>query len=218
MDKKKNGELDDTPRKRERLKERIGCEANIKMHWDSDIKKFFISEWVDKHNHVMVLGKYNHLHRSRRSINSTNSKLAKIHTFAGVPPRRSFDIMPQIAGGAAHVRFTMEDLRNHRQPPYLSLPKWEEDSMMQKQFNERAIGNKQFFYKMLEDENGEVLDVFWSNGRMRAEYSVFGDSINFDTTYGTNTDYRPLSEILVLLIMIMITFVTLVLLISFCIT
>ncbi|CAN1293425.1 hypothetical protein LINPERPRIM_LOCUS22023 [Linum perenne] len=63
---------------------------------------------------------------------------------------------------------------------------------MQRHFRMRVRGDKNFYYEIQDDEEGNILNIFWTDGRMREEYKVFGDSISSDTTYQTNKDYKPL--------------------------
>ncbi|CAN1293423.1 Protein FAR1-RELATED SEQUENCE 3 [Linum perenne] len=64
---------------------------------------------------------------------------------------------------------------------------------MQRHFRMRVRGDKNFYYEIQDDEEGNILNIFWTDGRMREEYKVFGDSISSDTTYQTNKDYKPLA-------------------------
>ncbi|CAN1214988.1 Protein FAR1-RELATED SEQUENCE 7 [Linum perenne] len=66
-----------------------------------------------------------------------------------------------------------------------------DESIMQQHFRLRERGDKNFFYETQDDGEGNIVNIFWADGRMREEYKVFGDSISFDTTYRTNKDYKP---------------------------
>ncbi|CAN1218422.1 hypothetical protein LINPERPRIM_LOCUS1323 [Linum perenne] len=100
--------------------------------------------------------------------------------------------MRQIAGGAQHVGHTMRDLYNfHTTISANSMIKMDE-SIIQRHFRLRARGDRNFYYETQDDEEGNILNLFWADDRMREEYKVFGDSISFDTTYRTNKDYIQL--------------------------
>ncbi|CAN0837068.1 Protein FAR1-RELATED SEQUENCE 5, partial [Linum grandiflorum] len=101
--------------------------------------------------------------------------------------------MLQIAGGAANVGFTIGDLRNHQRLPRSQFLDSADLTMMLKHFREKARVDKNLYYEMSEHADGEILSVFWADGRMRSDYASFGDAVSFDTTYRTNRECRPLA-------------------------
>ncbi|CAN0838722.1 Protein FAR1-RELATED SEQUENCE 5 [Linum grandiflorum] len=68
-----------------------------------------------------------------------------------------------------------------------------EVSMMNTHFREMIRQDLNYYIDTQEDNNDYIKSIFWSDGQMRADYKVFGDSISFDTTYRTNEHYRPLA-------------------------
>ncbi|CAN0878915.1 Protein FAR1-RELATED SEQUENCE 5 [Linum grandiflorum] len=187
-----NGAVDVTPRVRDCPEERCGCEAELRYKWDQDIQKYGISEWIRTHNHELAPPEAAYLHTSNRKVSHLDACLAQIHQQAGVRPRSSFDIMLQIAGGAANVGFTIRDLRNHQRLPRSQFLDSADLTMMLKHFRQKARVDKNLYYEMSEHADGEILSVFWADGRMRSDYASFGDAVSFDTTYRTNRECRPL--------------------------
>ncbi|KAK3036240.1 hypothetical protein RJ639_030782 [Escallonia herrerae] len=49
-----------------------------------------------------------------------------------------------------------------------------------------------FFYAFQLDNEEQITNIFWADGRMRMDYELFGDIVTFDTTFATNKDHRPL--------------------------
>ncbi|XP_071905653.1 protein FAR-RED IMPAIRED RESPONSE 1-like [Coffea arabica] len=49
-----------------------------------------------------------------------------------------------------------------------------------------------FFYKYHVDNEGRLTRLFWADSKSRADFSVFGDVLVFDTTYETNKYRKPL--------------------------
>lgn len=44
-----------------------------------------------------------------------------------------------------------------------------------------------FFYAMqLDDDDGTIMNIFWTDGQAIMDYSVFGDALSFDATFSTN--------------------------------
>ena len=48
-----------------------------------------------------------------------------------------------------------------------------------------------FFYAMqLDDDDGTIMNIFWTDGQAIMDYSVFGDALSFDTTFSTMMPFR----------------------------
>jgi hypothetical protein len=58
-------------------------------------------------------------------------------------------------------------------------------------FAEMKRKDPSFIVKMHLDDTNRVKSLFWCHGSGRANYSVFGDAITFDTTYRTNLYNLP---------------------------
>jgi hypothetical protein len=48
-----------------------------------------------------------------------------------------------------------------------------------------------------------ITNIFWADAKMVLDYAHFGDVVTFDTTFGTNKEYRPSGVFLGLSISIM---------------
>ncbi|KAH7666144.1 FHY3/FAR1 family protein [Dioscorea alata] len=53
-----------------------------------------------------------------------------------------------------------------------------------------------FVYDMQLDDEGMITNIFWADGKGRADYEVFGDVVTFDTTFRTNKYDRPFAPLL----------------------
>ncbi|KAK2966789.1 hypothetical protein RJ640_008792 [Escallonia rubra] len=59
-------------------------------------------------------------------------------------------------------------------------------------FKDQASQDPSFFYAFQLDNEEQITNIFWADGRMRMDYELFGDIVTFDTTFATNKDHRPL--------------------------
>jgi zinc finger SWIM domain-containing protein 3 len=41
------------------------------------------------------------------------------------------------------------------------------------------------------DCDEHITNIFWADAKMTLDYAYFGDVVTFDTTFGTNKEYRP---------------------------
>ena len=49
-----------------------------------------------------------------------------------------------------------------------------------------------FFYAMqLDDDDGKIMNIFWTDGQAIMDYSVFGEALSFDTKFSTNKFQMP---------------------------
>ena len=56
---------------------------------------------------------------------------------------------------------------------------------------QQLIHNPSFHYVVQLDNEEQIINIFWANAKMIIYYAHFGDVITFDTTYGTNKNFRP---------------------------
>ncbi|KAK2969051.1 hypothetical protein RJ640_002783 [Escallonia rubra] len=59
-------------------------------------------------------------------------------------------------------------------------------------FKNQASQDPSFFNAFQLDNEEQITNIFWADGRMRMDYELFGDIVTFDTTFATNKDHRPL--------------------------
>jgi zinc finger SWIM domain-containing protein 3 len=57
----------------------------------------------------------------------------------------------------------------------------------------RQKADSSFFYAIQVDEDDQITNIFWADGRSLLDYEYFGDVICFDSTYKTNSYGRSFS-------------------------
>ena len=62
---------------------------------------------------------------------------------------------------------------------------------MLKYFHEKIAENPSFQYAFQVDCDEHITNIFWADAKMILDYAHFGDVVTFDTTFGTNKEYRP---------------------------
>ncbi|XP_058784869.1 protein FAR-RED IMPAIRED RESPONSE 1-like [Vicia villosa] len=98
--------------------------------------------------------------------------------------RCSFQVMRQIAGGSKNLGYCFQDLKN-----FLTTVRQKEMVI-----GDATMRNPSFYYDIQVDSEENIASIFWSYAIMQQDYELFGDLISFDTTYRTNTEYRPLDQ------------------------
>ena len=62
---------------------------------------------------------------------------------------------------------------------------------MMQYLQSRVKEDPTFYYALQLDEDDQITNIFWADGRSLLDYACFGDVIVFDSTYKTNTYGRP---------------------------
>jgi zinc finger SWIM domain-containing protein 3 len=75
-------------------------------------------------------------------------------------------------------------------------PKWQRElsfdqaGSMLKYFHDKIAENPSFQYALQLDCEKHITNIFWVDAKMMLDYAHFGDIVTFDTTFGTNKEYR----------------------------
>ncbi|KAG7011835.1 Protein FAR1-RELATED SEQUENCE 5, partial [Cucurbita argyrosperma subsp. argyrosperma] len=175
--------------KRPRTITRVGCKASlsVKMH---DSGKWVVSGFVREHNHELVPPDQVHCLRSHRQISGPAKTLIDTLQAAGMGPRRIMSALIKEYGGISKVGFTEVDCRNYmRNNRQRSL---EGDiQLLLDYLRQMHSENPNFFYAVQGEEDQCVGNVFWADPKARMNYTYFGDTVTFDTTYRSNRYRLP---------------------------
>ncbi|XP_039684980.1 protein FAR-RED IMPAIRED RESPONSE 1-like [Medicago truncatula] len=110
--------------------------------------------------------------------------------------RTSYEVLGQGVGGMENLPFRFSDLKNYLMTIRQKEMVVGEATVIQEFFRNEALSKPSFYYDIQVDAEEDIGSIFWADGFMQLDYSLFGDVISFDTTYGTNNQYRPLCCIL----------------------
>ncbi|KAG6589080.1 Protein FAR1-RELATED SEQUENCE 5, partial [Cucurbita argyrosperma subsp. sororia] len=175
--------------KRPRTVTRVGCKASlsVKMH---DSGKWVVSCFVREHNHELVPPDQVHCLRSHRQISGPAKTLIDTLQAAGMGPRRIMSALIKEYGGISKVGFTEVDCRNYmRNNRQRSL---EGDiQLLLDYLRQMHSENPNFFYAVQGEEDQWVGNVFWADPKAQMNYTYFGDTVTFDTTYRSNRYRLP---------------------------
>lgn len=175
--------------KRPRTVTRVGCKASMSVKIQ-DSGKWVVSTFVKEHNHELVPPDQVHCLRSHRQISGPAKTLIDTLQAAGMGPRRIMSALIKEYGGISKVGFTEVDCRNYmRNNRQRSL---EGDiQLLLDYLRQMHADNPSFFYAVQGDEEQCTGNVFWADTKARANYTYFGDTVTFDTTYRSNRYRLP---------------------------
>jgi zinc finger SWIM domain-containing protein 3 len=177
---------------KEKPEERVGCKAGIYLKLDEVLNVYKIYRWDVDHCHPLHKPEHSCYLRSFREVNEVQGQLALINSKAGMSMRTSYEVMGQGVGGTENLPFRFSDLKNYLMTIRQKEMVVGEATVIQEFFRNEALSKPSFYYDIQVDAAEDIASIFWSDGIMQLDYSLFGDVISFDTTYRTNNKYRPL--------------------------
>lgn len=211
-----DGKIRDLFAKYHREDTRCGCPAFMKIKLAAD-DKFHISDCNTAHNHELATPHYVHMLRSQRPRSGGGSAQASA---SGKRKRKKKDPAAGVAddSGGGSEGLGMEvaavsqsmgqqavdgiddgmmqlqvDCRNYLPTRRTTgLPKFDGHGLLE-YFRNKQAQDPSLFYSFQFDVEEQIANIFWADGRMRVDFSHFGDVICFDTTYKMNDYGRPLA-------------------------
>lgn len=175
--------------KRPRTITRVGCKASLSVKIQ-DSGKWVVSGFTKEHNHELVPPDKVHCLRSHRQISGPAKTLIDTLQAAGMGPRRIMSALIKEYGGISKVGFTEVDCRNYmRNNRQRSL---EGDiQLLLDYLRQMHAENPSFVYAVQGDDDQSPSNVFWADPKSRMNYTYFGDTVTFDTTYRSNRYRLP---------------------------
>ncbi|KAL6220846.1 hypothetical protein ACLB2K_008599 [Fragaria x ananassa] len=169
MDKNdKRGNECDGRVKRSRAETRVGCKAMLVVKIQGS-GGWVVSCFVKEHNHELVPPDKVHCLRSHRHVSSTAKSFIDTLQGAGIGPSGIMSALIKEYGDISEVGFTERDCRNYMRSS-----------------RQRTLGG---------DTQGDqdlcMSNIFWADPKARSDYTYFGDTVTFDTTYRSNRYRLP---------------------------
>uniref|UniRef100_A0A8R7Q4E2 SWIM-type domain-containing protein n=1 Tax=Triticum urartu TaxID=4572 RepID=A0A8R7Q4E2_TRIUA len=143
------------------------------------------------HNHGVYLPQTFHLMSSQRRISELQAIEIEAVDDSGIRPRHAHDLASRLVGGPMNLSYTPRDHKNHLQSRRQRELAYGQAGSMLKYFQQKQAENPSFQYTLQLDSEEEISTIFWADAKMCIDYAHFGDVIAFDTTFGTNKEYRP---------------------------
>ncbi|CAF2123379.1 unnamed protein product [Brassica napus] len=179
--------------KRPRTITRVGCKASLSVKMHDSSGKWAVSGFVKEHNHELVPPDQVHCLRSHRQISGPAKTLIDTLQAAGMGPRRIMSALIKEYGGISRVGFTEVDCRNYmRNNRQKSIQG--EIQLLLDYLRQMNADNPSFFYSVEDDHHHHhesVGNVFWADPKAITDFTYFGDTVTFDTTYRSNRYRLP---------------------------
>ncbi|PKI71681.1 hypothetical protein CRG98_007903 [Punica granatum] len=174
-----------TKPKRQRADTRVGCKAQmmVKKH---DTGRWVISRLVKEHNHELVPPDKVHCLRSHRHVSGPARSLIDTLQAAGMGASGVMSVLIRESGGINNVGFTKIDCQN-----YMSGSNWQKSlgkglKTVFDYFQRMQEEDPGFFYAVEGDSELSGGNIFWADSNAIKNYTYFGDTVIFDSTYRTD--------------------------------
>ncbi|XP_050263954.1 protein FAR1-RELATED SEQUENCE 5-like [Quercus robur] len=143
--------------------------------------KNVVTHFNPTHNHELAKPEERPFLRSNRKI--TDAQLGVIKTFkeAGIRTISAYSYLVEEAGGFENVGFIKRDCYNVVNKQKLINVEAGDAQSLVNHFKQKQAEDPMFFYAIQVDQENQMTNFFWGDGRSRIDYNSFGDVICFDT-------------------------------------
>ncbi|KAL4313853.1 protein FAR1-RELATED SEQUENCE 5 [Arachis duranensis] len=187
MEKEKNS-LDGRV-KRPRAETRVGCKAMLVVKIQVS-GRWVVSSFVKEHNHELVPPDKVHCLRSHRHVSGPAKSLIDTLQGAGIGPSGIMSALIKEYGGISNIGFTERDCRNYMRSSRQRTLGGDTQILLD-YLKSKQAKNPLFFYAVQGDEDRYMSNIFWADPKARTNYTYFGDTVTFDTTYRSNRYRLP---------------------------
>ncbi|XP_058078167.1 protein FAR1-RELATED SEQUENCE 5-like [Magnolia sinica] len=137
--------------------------------------KYHVTKFVAEHNHEVATAMKVHMLRSHRGL--TNAKKTKA-----------------IMVDDSRITLKAADYKNYLRRKRMKVMEKGDAGAVLEYFQKMKVDDPSFFYAIQVDEDDQITNMFWADGKSIVDYSVFGDVVCFDTTYRLNSYERPFAS------------------------
>ncbi|XP_042508071.1 protein FAR1-RELATED SEQUENCE 5-like [Macadamia integrifolia] len=175
--------------KRPRAVTRVGCKAMLVVKIQES-GKWLVSSFEKEHNHELVPPDKVHCLRSHRHVSGSAKSLIDTLQGAGIGPSGIMSVLIKEYGGISNVGFTERDCRNYMRSSRQRTLGGDTQTLLD-YLKHMHAQNPAFFYAVQGDEDQCMSNIFWADSKSRTNYTYFGDTVTFDTTYRSNRYRLP---------------------------
>ncbi|KAJ4967136.1 hypothetical protein NE237_018985 [Protea cynaroides] len=175
--------------KRPRAVTRVGCKAMLVVKIQES-GKWVVSGFEKEHNHELVPPDKVHCLRSHRHVSGSAKSLIDTLQGAGIGPSGIMSVLIKEYGGISNVGFTERDCRNYMRSSRQRTLGGDTQILLD-YLKHMHAQNPAFFYAVQGDEDQCMSNIFWADPKARTNYTYFGDTVTFDTTYRSNRYRLP---------------------------
>ena len=172
-----------------RAETRTDCKAQMVISLDRGAGNYEVID-VLEHNHPLHLPETFHLMKSQRKISKLQAFEIETADDSSIRPKAAHELATRQVGGPLNLSYSCRDRQNYLQSRRQRELAFGQVGSMLKYFHYKIVENPSFQYALQLDCEEHITNIFWANAKMILDYAHFGDVVTFDTTFGTNKEYR----------------------------
>ncbi|XP_074315363.1 protein FAR1-RELATED SEQUENCE 5-like [Silene latifolia] len=168
---------------------RFGCNAKIRFcAVFNDLKEligYAIDTFYEGHNHRLCSLKEREFQKNLRTLNLYIKQTIVNNCKLNIGATKTFRILAEQSNGYANIGASLTEFKNFKRNIKCYIGDKDVDMILDYL---KALSESQddFYYAYQVDEDNCLAIIFWADPQARMNYSLFGDTINFDPTYSTN--------------------------------
>ena len=174
-----------------RAETRTDCKARMSLMLNRGSDDYEVSDVVLEHNHLLHLPETRHLMATQRKISEIQAFEIEAADDSGIRPKDAHEMAARQVGGLFNLSYTCRDRKNYLRTKRQRELAFGQAGSMLKYFHDKIAENPSFQYALQLDVEEHITNIFWVDAKMILDYAYFGDVVTFDTTFGTNKEYRP---------------------------
>lgn len=138
-----------------------------------------------EHNHPLD-PKDSRIMVNYRCVDDSTAHKISVNDKAGITLNKNYNSLLVESGCHENLPFNKQDVRNVVKCQRREARIQGDAIALENYFKSQQEYNTEFYYAIQRDEEGRLLNAFWSDARSRAMFKEFGDVITFDTTFLCN--------------------------------
>ncbi|XP_074288319.1 protein FAR1-RELATED SEQUENCE 5-like [Silene latifolia] len=146
---------------------------------------YAIDTFYEGHNHRLCSLKEREFQKNLRTLNLYIKQTIVNTCKLNIGATKTFRILAEQSNGYANIGASLTEFKNFKRNIKCYIGDKDADMILDylKALSESQDG---FYYAYQVDEDNCLARIFWADAQARMNYSLFGDTITFDPTYGTN--------------------------------
>ncbi|XP_074318534.1 protein FAR1-RELATED SEQUENCE 5-like [Silene latifolia] len=174
---------------------------NLKTRREKEEEKELIGYAIDTfyegHNHRLCSLKEREFQKNVRTLNLYMKQTIVNNCKLNIGATKTFRILAEQSNGYANIGASLTEFKNFKRNIKCYIGEKDADMILDylKALSESQDG---FYYAYQVDEDNCLAKLFWADAQARMNYSLFGDTITFDPTYGTNKYHMAFTPFTVL--------------------
>jgi zinc finger SWIM domain-containing protein 3 len=170
---------------------RCGCTAMLDVAWSESTSVWYVRQFVDVHTHALAKPEHSFVLRSHGGLNDPQKAEAIELGLGELRPYQIMDVMETSHGGPGEIGFISRDLYNFFARYKKGKVEESDADFVLNHMRQMEENDPEFFFTYSKDEEGRLVNLFWSDGQSQIDYGAFGDVVVFDSTYRVNRYNLP---------------------------